>query len=153
MISRLLPALNQCSEWGQVFILDALAMYEPPNGKVAEAILEKGVVATLHHHNSAVVLSAIKVIMKFMDRLSSQELVRSVCRKMTPPLLTMLSAEPEIQYVVMRNINLIVQKQPNMLQTDVRGSKHGICRKRSKPNLEREREEKLRISCLARGTN
>lgn len=120
VISRLLPALNQCSEWGQVFILDALALYDPPNSKVAEAILEKGVVATLHHHNSAVVLSAIKVIMKFMDRLSSQELVRSVCRKMTPPLLTMLSAEPEIQYVVMRNINLIVQKQPNMLQTDVR---------------------------------
>lgn len=120
VISRLLPALNQCSEWGQVFILDALAIYDPPNSKVAEAILEKGVVATLHHHNSAVVLSAIKVIMKFMDRLNSQELVRSICRKMTPPLLTMLSAEPEIQYVVMRNINLIVQKQPNMLQTDVR---------------------------------
>eukprot|EP00913_Durusdinium_trenchii_P032908 g30807.t1 len=85
-------------EWGQVFILDALAIYDPPNSKVAEAILEKGVVATLHHHNSAVVLSAIKVIMKFMDRLNSQELVRSICRKMTPPLLTMLSAEPEIQY-------------------------------------------------------
>lgn len=74
VISRPLPALTQCSEWGQVFILDALALYEPPNSKVAEAILEKGVVATLHHHNSAVVLSAIKVIMKFMDRLSSQEL-------------------------------------------------------------------------------
>eukprot|EP00435_Cladocopium_sp_Y103_P041522 s2572_g11.t1 len=114
------PDFVNSEEWGQVFILDALALYDPPNSKVAEAILEKGVVATLHHHNSAVVLSAIKVIMKFMDRLSSQELVRSVCRKMTPPLLTMLSAEPEIQYVVMRNINLIVQKQPNMLQTDVR---------------------------------
>ncbi|CAJ1351396.1 unnamed protein product, partial [Effrenium voratum] len=120
VISRLLPALNECSEWGQVFILDALAMYDPPNSKVAEAILERGVIARLQHANSAVVLSAIKVIMKFMDRLSSHELVRSVCRRMTPPLVTMLSAEPEIQYVVMRNINLIVQKQPSILQTDVR---------------------------------
>ncbi|CAJ1380969.1 unnamed protein product [Effrenium voratum] len=123
VISRLLPALNECSEWGQVFILDALAMYDPPNSKVAEAILERGVIARLQHANSAaglpsVLARAIKVIMKFMDRLSSHELARQ--HRMTPPLVTMLSAEPEIQYVVMRNINLIVQKQPSILQTDVR---------------------------------
>jgi len=120
VISRLLPALNECSEWGQVFILDALATYDPPNSKVAEAILERGVIARLTHGNSAVLLSAVKVIMKFMDRLSSNDMVRTLCKRMTAPLVTMLSAEPEIQYVVMRNINLIVQKQPNMLQTDVR---------------------------------
>ncbi|CAE7833423.1 BETAC-AD [Symbiodinium sp. CCMP2592] len=120
VISRLLPALNECSEWGQVFILDALATYDPPNSKVAEAILERGVIARLTHGNSAVLLSAVKVIMKFMDRLSSNDLVRTLCKRMTAPLVTMLSAEPEIQYVVMRNINLIAQKQPNILQTDVR---------------------------------
>lgn len=120
VISRLLPALNECSEWGQVFILDALALYDPPNSKVAEAILERGVLVRLSHANSAVVLSAIKVMMKFMDRLQSHEMKRALSRKMTPPLVTMLSAEPEIQYVVMRNINLIVQKQENILQTDIR---------------------------------
>merc|ERR1719226_217975 len=58
--------------------------------------------------------------MKFMDRISSPELVRQFCKKMTPPLVTLLSAEAEIQYVVMRNINLIVQKQPQILQQDIR---------------------------------
>merc|ERR1719414_186546 len=29
VISKLLPALNESSEWGQVFLLDAIAMYEP----------------------------------------------------------------------------------------------------------------------------
>ena len=32
-------------------------------------------------------------------------------KKLSPPLVTLLSAEPEIQYVALRNINLIVQKR------------------------------------------
>uniref|UniRef100_A0A7S1AGJ6 Beta-adaptin appendage C-terminal subdomain domain-containing protein n=1 Tax=Noctiluca scintillans TaxID=2966 RepID=A0A7S1AGJ6_NOCSC len=119
-ISKLLPALNECMEWGQVFILDALAMYDPPNQRVAEVILERGVIVRLSHANNAVVLSAVKVMMKFMERIQSPEMVRSMCKKMTPPLVTLLSAEPEIQYVVLRNINLIVQKQPQILQQDIR---------------------------------
>lgn len=120
VIGKLLAALNECTEWGQVFILDALAMYDPPSSRVAEMILERGVMVRLSHANSAVVLSAIKVMMKFMDRIQSPETVRALCKKMTPPLVTLLSAEPEIQYVVMRNINLIVQKQNQILQSDVR---------------------------------
>jgi len=122
-ISKLLPALNECTEWGQVFILDALAMYDPPNARVAEMILERGVIVRMSHANSAVVLSAVRVTMKFLVRIQaggSPETVRQLCKKMTPPLVTLLSAEPEIQYVVMRNINLIVQKQPQILQQDVR---------------------------------
>jgi len=120
VVFKLLPALDNCSEWHQVFILDALAMFEPPSSRVAESILERSVVARLCHANSAVVLSAVKVMMKFMDKIQSPEVVRAHCKKMTPPLVTLLSAEPEIQYVVMRNINLIVQKQPRILDQDVR---------------------------------
>eukprot|EP00927_Polykrikos_kofoidii_P036857 TRINITY_DN31082_c0_g1_i1.p1 TRINITY_DN31082_c0_g1~~TRINITY_DN31082_c0_g1_i1.p1 ORF type:complete len:954 (+),score=202.58 TRINITY_DN31082_c0_g1_i1:66-2927(+) len=120
VISKLLPALSECSEWHQVFILDALSTYDPPSSRSAEMILERGVMVRLSHANSAVVLSAVKVMMKYMDRIQSPEVVRSHCKKMTPPLVTLLSAEPEIQYVVMRNINLIVQKQPQILQQDVR---------------------------------
>lgn len=32
-------------------------------------------------------------------------------KKLAPPLVTLLSTEPEIQYVALRNINLIVQKR------------------------------------------
>jgi hypothetical protein len=28
-VSKLLAALNECTEWGQIFILDSLAIYEP----------------------------------------------------------------------------------------------------------------------------
>ena len=40
-INKLLTALNECTEWGQVFILDALATYEAPNVRAAENILER----------------------------------------------------------------------------------------------------------------
>jgi len=125
LIMKLLPALNECTEWGQIFILDALAMFDPPTPRVAEKILglhepQPGVMVRLSHANSAVVLSAIKVMVKYMDRITSREMVRTLCKKVTPPLVTLLSSEPEIQYVVMRNISLIVQKQPYILQNDVR---------------------------------
>lgn len=118
-ISKLLSALNESTEWGQVFILDALAMYKPPSSRNAELILER-VMVRLSHANSAVVLSAVKVMMKFMDRITSLEMINVLCKKLTPPLVTLLSSEPEVQYVVMRNINIIVQKRPQILATDVR---------------------------------
>ncbi|KAH3883566.1 hypothetical protein DPMN_007526 [Dreissena polymorpha] len=42
---------------------------------------------------------------------TSGEYVTSLVKKLAPPLVTLLSAEPEIQYVALRNINLIVQKR------------------------------------------
>jgi len=39
---------------------------------------------------------------------------------MAPPLVTLLSSEPEIQYVSLRNINLIVQKRPSILAHEIK---------------------------------
>ena len=65
----MLAALNECTEWGQVFILDSLALYNPAAASEAESIIERGT-PRLQHANSAVVLSAIKVMIKYMDLLS-----------------------------------------------------------------------------------
>lgn len=66
----------------------------------------------LSHANSAVVLSAVKVLMKFMEMLSKDlDYYSTLLKKLAPPLVTLLSAEPELQYVALRNINLIVQKR------------------------------------------
>ncbi|KAJ8312347.1 hypothetical protein KUTeg_009720 [Tegillarca granosa] len=54
----------------------------------------------LAHANAAVVLSAIKVIMKFLEMLEQgSDYVIQLVKKLSPPLVTLLSAEPEIQYV------------------------------------------------------
>lgn len=66
----------------------------------------------LAHANSAVVLSAVKVVMKFLEMMDqTAEFVTLLIKKLAPPLVTLLSAESEIQYVALRNINLIVQKR------------------------------------------
>ena len=60
MLQKLMVALTECTEWGQVYILDCLARYEPRDEREAEAIIER-IQARLNHSNTAVVLSAIKV--------------------------------------------------------------------------------------------
>merc|ERR1739838_454997 len=51
------------------------------------------------------------VCMKILEMLSGEKPSQeSLLKKMAPPLVTLLSAEPEIQYVALRNINLIVRK-------------------------------------------
>lgn len=61
-LMKLLTALNDCTEWGQVFILDSLAGFETRDPRDAEKIVER-VLPRLQHVNSAVVLSAVKVRM------------------------------------------------------------------------------------------
>ena len=40
-LTKLLRALNECTEWGQVFILDAIAGYDASGEKEAEMIIER----------------------------------------------------------------------------------------------------------------
>ena len=50
--------------------------------------------------------------MKLMEMLDPHcDYTTMLVKKLSPPLVTLLSAEPEIQYVALRNINLIVQKR------------------------------------------
>jgi len=118
-VPKLLAALNECNEWGQVFILDALATYNPTGAHDAESITER-VTARLSHANPAVVLTAIKVILKCMEYVDNSEVLRMLAKKLNPPLVTLLSSEPEVQYVSLRNIRLIVQRRPGILASDVK---------------------------------
>ncbi|XP_024391811.1 beta-adaptin-like protein C [Physcomitrium patens] len=116
---KLLAALNECTEWGQVFILDALSKYKAKDVRDAENIVER-ITPRLQHANCAVVMSAVKIILLQMELITSTDIVRNLCKKMAPPLVTLLSAEPEIQYVALRNINLIVQRRPGILAHEIK---------------------------------
>eukprot|EP00596_Hydrurales_sp_CCMP1899_P003477 CAMPEP_0119043190 /NCGR_PEP_ID=MMETSP1177-20130426/18853_1 /TAXON_ID=2985 /ORGANISM="Ochromonas sp, Strain CCMP1899" /LENGTH=850 /DNA_ID=CAMNT_0007010739 /DNA_START=57 /DNA_END=2608 /DNA_ORIENTATION=+ len=119
VLQKLLAALNECTEWGQVFILDSLSNYTPLDSREAEGIIER-VSPRLQHANSAVVMSAVRIILKYMDEITSQDIIRTYSKKLTPPLVTLLNSEPEIQYVALRNINLIVQKRPKILEHEIK---------------------------------
>jgi AP-1 complex subunit beta-1 len=119
VLQKLLAALNECTEWGQVFILDSLSQYTPQDSREAEGIIER-VSPRLQHANSAVVLSAVKVILRYLDDITNEDLIRTITKKLAPPLVTLLNSEAEIQYVALRNINLIILKRPKILEHEVK---------------------------------
>ena len=118
-VSRLLAALNECTEWGQIAILDALSSLPAKKLTEIETLVER-VVPRLNHSNPGVVMGSVKVVVRFIDRVRSNELIRNLQKKLVPPLVSLLATEPEIQYVALRNINLLIQQRPNLLVNEVR---------------------------------
>jgi len=119
-INKLLTALNECTEWGQIFILDNLSSYNPKDDREAQSICER-ITPRLAHANAAVVLSAVRVLMKYMEMMGQDtDFVTNISKKLSPPLVTLLSSEPEVQYVALRNINLIIQKRPDILKNEMK---------------------------------
>lgn len=94
-LNKLLAAVNDCNEWGQIYILEAISTYDTNDSKESESIIER-VLPRLAHNNPAVILSSIKVILKFIDYISNAELMKGVVKKLAAPLITLLSCEPEI---------------------------------------------------------
>ncbi len=118
-LGRLLVALGECTEWGRIAILNAVAKYVAQDDKEAEHICER-VIPQFQHANGSVVLAAIKVIMIHIRSVTRDEFVKSIMRKMAPPLVTLVSSAPEVQWVALRNINLILQKRPDALANEMR---------------------------------
>lgn len=106
-LHKLLTALSECSEWGWVYILDFIATNMPKDVKDIEQAIQR-VVPHLSHNNAAVVLSASKVLVWYMDFITDAEKIWSICWKLTQPLVSLMSSNPEIQYIAIKNINLII---------------------------------------------
>lgn len=122
--------------WGQIYILDSLLRFVPQEHSDAEIMAER-IAVQLQHANSAVVLTSIKVILYLMNYMENRRLMDTLCKKMGPPLgearsittysfllqplpVTLLSSGPEVQYVALRNILLIIQRRPSVLKNDVK---------------------------------
>ncbi|KAK3377196.1 adaptin N terminal region-domain-containing protein [Lasiosphaeria ovina] len=118
ILKKLLMALNECTEWGRVTILSTLADYLSGDVKESEHICER-VAPQFQHVNPSVVLAAVKVVFIHMKFLSP-ELVRQYLKKMAPPLVTLIASAPEVQYVALRNIDLLLQAKPDILSKELR---------------------------------
>ncbi|OAV91798.1 hypothetical protein PTTG_03728 [Puccinia triticina 1-1 BBBD Race 1] len=117
--NKLLSALNECSEWGQTYIIEALMYYVPEQSADAEILAER-LVARLQHSNSAVVLTTIKVMIYLMNYMSNPEIMETLCKRISASLITLLSSGYEVQYIALRNILLIIQRRPAVLKNQVK---------------------------------
>ncbi|KAK3187371.1 hypothetical protein K4F52_003716 [Lecanicillium sp. MT-2017a] len=117
--SKMVAILADCSEWGQTYILEALMSYVPQDCGEASLLAER-IAPRLSHSNSAVVLTCIRVILYLMNYISDGEQISALCRKLSPPLVTLLGKGPEVQYLALRNALLILQRRPEVLKNDIR---------------------------------
>lgn len=84
-LSKLLIALNECSEWGRIAILSALARYKTRDVEEAEHICER-VMPQFQHANGGVLLGAVRVVMIHMKVVQRDDLLKTLIKKMAPPL-------------------------------------------------------------------
>lgn len=95
-------------------------MHYVPQDTTEAVLLAERVTPRLSHSNSAVVLTCIRVILYMMEYISDEKVITTLCRKLSPPLVTILAKGPEIQYLVLRNALLILQRRPEVLRNDIR---------------------------------
>ncbi|KAF5097044.1 hypothetical protein D0Z03_001498 [Geotrichum reessii] len=137
-LNKLLVALNECTEWGRIAILTALAQYKTTDEKEAGHIIER-VIPQFQHANPSVVLAAIKAVIAHIEiQASAQKTL--LLKKMGPPLVTLVSSAPEVQYVALRNIQIILQKYPSILSRELRVF---FCKYNDPPYLKMEKLEIL----------
>ncbi|KAF2763191.1 Adaptor protein complex beta subunit [Pseudovirgaria hyperparasitica] len=117
--SKIVQILPECSEWGQTYILEAMMNYVPQDNLEA-ALLAERISPRLSHSNSAVVLTCIRVVLYLMNYIADEKIISALCNKLSPPLVTLLSKGPEIQYLALRNALLILQRRPDVLRNDIR---------------------------------
>ncbi|KAG8167694.1 hypothetical protein KVR01_003383 [Diaporthe batatas] len=117
--SKMVAILPDCSEWGQTYILEALMSYVPQESGEALLLAER-IAPRLSHSNSAVVLTCIRVILYLMNYIADERQISALCRKLSPPLVTLLAKGPEVQYLALRNALLMLQRRPDVLRNDIR---------------------------------
>lgn len=117
--SKIVSILPDCSEWGQTYILESMMSYVPQDSGEALVLAER-IAPRLSHSNSAVVLTCIRVILYLMNYIADEKQVSSLSRKLSPPLVTLLSKGSEVQYLALRNAILILQRRPEVLRSDIR---------------------------------
>jgi vesicle coat complex subunit len=115
LLSRILVAINECMEWAQVFILDFLSKYSPKDEKEAEMYINHllriidRVIPRLSHINPSVVFSSIRLIVRYLDFLSNEDLIKNLIKKLAPSIVSVVSfTSIETQYVVLKNIQYII---------------------------------------------
>ena len=65
-------------------------------------------------------LTCIRVLLYLFNYIADERVIDNLIQKLSPPLVTLLSKGPEIQYLALRNALLILQRYPEALQNDIR---------------------------------
>ena len=117
ILKKMLTALNDANEWGQIYILDSLMNYKKTKAHKSEMIIE-AVVPLFNHINPAVIMSAIKVVLKFLDFIEDEKKVQNYSKKLSLCLISLMDSVPEMRYLLLRAMHCIIQKRHYLFDKD-----------------------------------
>ena len=117
LLKKILMALNDANEWGQIYILDSLMTYKKSKPHKSEMIIE-AVVPLFNHINPAVIMSAIKVVLKFLDNIEDEKKVQNYSKKLSLCLISLMDSVPEMRYLLLRAMHCIIQKRHYLFDKD-----------------------------------
>ena len=117
ILKKILMALNDANEWGQIYILDALMSYKKTKPQKSEMIIE-AVVPLFNHINPAVIMSAIKVVLKFLDFIEDEKKVQNYSKKLSLCLISLMDSVPEMRYLLLRAMHCIIKKRHYLFDKD-----------------------------------
>lgn len=117
--TTLVSLLNSTDEWCQIYILNSLMLYVSQSSNESLALIE-GILPCLQHENSSVVLNSIKAIVYFCNYVNKPELViPSLLKRLGSSLASLLSKPPEIQFLVLRNVILLLLDKKDLISINV----------------------------------
>lgn len=116
----LISYLSKTNEWCQIYILNALLAYVPQTTDESLDLID-ATIPSLQHENSAVILNAIKIIVYFGNYVKNVELViPTLPKKIGSSFVSLLSKPPETQFLVLRNVILLLLGKKELLSFDIK---------------------------------
>jgi vesicle coat complex subunit len=116
-IQSVLNALSSSTEWCQIILFDSLSKYKPSNSEEADSLIFR-LIPYLRHSNPAVVIGAFKCIFNFLEKNSRP--LQDIFRIILPPFLSLIRDDTiEMQYIVLRTLNLFSQRYPKVLSKEI----------------------------------
>lgn len=113
----LAQGLTQASEWRQVYLLNSLTAFVPQTSLEAQVLME-AVLPCLQHDNLAVVLNATKVVVYLSNYMEEDQLL-ILPKRLGASLVSLLFKPHEVQFLVLRNVILILLGKRWLLDVDV----------------------------------
>eukprot|EP01017_Pseudomicrothorax_dubius_P006876 TRINITY_DN12044_c0_g1_i3.p1 TRINITY_DN12044_c0_g1~~TRINITY_DN12044_c0_g1_i3.p1 ORF type:complete len:729 (+),score=240.91 TRINITY_DN12044_c0_g1_i3:631-2817(+) len=74
----------------------------------------------MSHLNPAVVFSVIKLVVRYLDYVQDEETVRALYKRIAPSLGSLLSGPPEISFIILRNLQVIMLKRPGFFEKETK---------------------------------
>ncbi|ODV62443.1 Apl1p [Ascoidea rubescens DSM 1968] len=115
----LMKNLSKCNEWSQVNILNSILSFTPQSSSDAINLIEN-IIPVLQHENTSIVLNGIKAIVYLSNYVKSpQDTVPTLPKKIGNSLVFLLTKPPELQFLILRNVILLLLSKPSLISLDV----------------------------------